>query len=99
VQNAPGLPAGATVNANLECRCVTVTGGAVTENYGVNAGSRNAGTTTGNCAASFCAAPQVMHHFVEITVTQTHNMLVDWPGIPNPLTMTMTKDAKVPVNE
>jgi hypothetical protein len=99
VANAPGLPAGATVNAKLECRCVTVTGGSVTENFSVNAGSRDAGVTTGNCAASSCTSPAVMYHFVEVTVTQTHNMLVDWPGIPNPINMSMTKDVKIPVNE
>ena len=99
VTNSPDLPTGATVNARLECRCVTIAGAVVTETYGTNAGSRDEGVTTGNCAASFCTAPAVMYHFVEIAVTQTHNMLLSWPGIPNPINMDMTKDVKIPVNE
>ncbi len=99
VANSPGLPAGATVNAILECRCVTTAGGAVTENYVVNAGTRDEGVLTGNCTSSSCTAPAVMYHFVEFTVTQSHDMLLGWPGIPDPLTMNMEKDVKIPPNE
>jgi Flp pilus assembly protein TadG len=99
VTNAPGLPTGATVNAILECRCVTIASGAVTEDFAVNAGTRDEGVTTGNCASSFCTAPAVMYHFVEITLAQTHNMLLGWPGIPDPIDMSMIKDVKIPTNE
>lgn len=99
VTGAPGLPTtpAPTSDAILECRCVTTSGGSVTE-AGTNSGTIDDGTNTGNCAASACTSPAVMYHFVEITATQQHDFILGLPMVANPTTMTVIKDIKIPVS-